>query len=796
MKFSEAWLRAWVNPACDGDRLLTTIGMAGIEIEGIEPVDCGFEGVVVGLVEAVEPHPNADRLRVCTVFDGEQRHQVVCGAANVRAGMHVPFARLGASLKHGELRIKAAKLRGVDSAGMLCSASELNLAEQSSGLLELPAGSVPGTDLTTTFPARDRIVEVGLTPNRGDCLSLRGIAREVGVLFGAAVCEPACAPVSPTITRTFPVTIAAPEGCPRYLGRVVQGIDLTRPTPLWLRERLRRGGMRSIDPAVDVTNYVMLELGQPMHAFELGRLAGGIDVRWATAGECLEMLDGKQLQLRPETLVIADANGPVAMAGIMGGLRSGMQEGTERCDVFLESAFFAPDAIRGRARAHGLHTEASQRFERGVDFELAERALERATALLLEIAGGEAGPVVRAERTDALPVRGAIRLRHARLERLIGTAIPVELVASTLGGLGLTVNGGGTAGDAGVEWQVNAPSHRFDIEREEDLVEEVCRIYGYDRIPDAAPITSLELRPDDPFRTALLGVRRSLVGLGYQEAITYSFIDPATTDLFEPGVATVRLDNPLSLEMSVMRTSLVPGLVRAALYNHNRQSNRGRLFEIGRCFTRTEAGIVQPWRVAGMLVGTRSPEGWANGKGDVDFFDLKGDVERLLGADIRFVPLLDDPALHPGQAASLHAQDGRRVGRAGRVHPAVLEQLGLPLSVLVFEVELEALVGPALASYAPFSSFPSMRRDIAVLVGREVPLSEIEAAVRAAAGEQLAQFTCFDVYAGEGIDSEKKSIGLGLTFQHLSRTLEEAEVSTFVATVMQRLEAQFGASQR
>ncbi len=796
MKFSEAWLREWVNPACDGDRLLTTIGMAGIEIEGIEVVDCGFDGVVVGLVEEVSAHPDADRLRVCRVFDGEQRHQVVCGAANVRAGLHVPFARLGASLKHGELRIKAAKLRGIESAGMLCSASELNLAEQSSGLLELPASSLPGTVLTSTFPAQDRIVEVGLTPNRGDCLSMRGIAREVGVLFATSVTEPACPPVIATVECTFPVEISAPEGCPRYVGRVLQGIDLARPTPLWMRERLRRGGMRSIDPAVDVTNYVMLELGQPMHAFDLARLEGGIAVRWARAGESLEMLDGKQLQLRPDTLVIADAVGPVAMAGIMGGQRSGMQQGTTRCDVFLESAFFAPDAIRGRARTYGLHTEASQRFERGVDFALAERALERATALLLEIAGGEAGPVVRAEHTSALPVRGDIRLRHGRLERLIGTPVPADVATSTLTGLGLTVRSTSIASDGRAEWQVAAPSHRFDIEREEDLVEEVCRIYGYDRIPDEAPITSLELRPDDPFRESLLVVRRALMGLGYQEAITYSFIDPATADLFEPEIEPVRLDNPLSLEMSVMRTSLVPGLVRAALYNHNRQVNRGRLFEIGRCFLRRDGAIAQPWRVAGALVGSRDPEGWTSRKGDVDFFDLKGDVERLAGTSVQFVALYSDPALHPGQAASLHAADGRRIGRAGRMHPVVLEQLGLPLSVLVFEIELDALVDRPLPTYAPFSAFPSMRRDVAVLVARSVALETIEAAVRAAAGEQLVKFTCFDVYEGEGIDSEKKSIGLGLTFQHLSRTLEEAEVSTFVAAVMQRLEAQFGASQR
>ena len=801
MKFSEAWLREWVNPSCDGETLLASVAMAGIEIESIEPIDCGFAGVVVGRVDSVEPHPNADRLRVCQVFDGQKHLQVVCGAANVRAGMLVPFAQLGASLKGGELRIKAAKLRGVESAGMLCSAAELNIATESSGLLELPADTTVGAAIADLFAVQDRVIEVGLTPNRGDCLSMRGVAREVGVLFSTPVVGPALERVPATIATTVEVTLAAPDACPRYLGRVIQGVDLSRPTPLWLRERLRRGGMRSIDPAVDVTNYAMLELGQPLHAFDLSRLRGGITVRWAHAGEQLEMLDGKQLELRDNTLVIADEDGAVAMAGIMGGARSAMQADAPNAgaakarlhDVFLESAFFAPAAIRGRARAYGMHTEASQRFERGVDFALPEHAIERATALLISIAGGAPGPVVATEAPVHLPRREPILLRHARLARLIGVDVPGAVVVATLEGLGMHVR---AHTGSELSWAVAAPSYRFDMEREQDLVEEVCRIYGYDRIPSASPVTSLELVSEDPFRVKLHGLRRLLVGLGYQEAITYSFLDPTSQDLFAPGIMPIRLDNPLSAEMSVLRTDLLAGLVRAALYNRNRQAARSKLFEIGRCFVRTGASIAQPWRVSGVLVGARSPEGWAGGREAFDYFDAKGDVERLLGFAASFAALTDDPAFHPGQAALISTAGGLHLGRVGRIHPAVLAQLDFDASVLAFELDVNALLVPVTSEYVPPSMFPSVRRDLAVLVDRGVQADAVEAAVRAAAAELLTQFTLFDVYAGEGIDSSKKSIGLGLTLQHPSRTLEEAEVNALVGVVMGRLNSQLGAVQR
>ena len=802
MKFSEAWLREWVNPACTSDQLLAKLSMSGLEVEGFDVIDGGFTGVVAALVESVAAHPNAGKLRVCQVFDGVQRVQVVCGAANVRAGLTAPFARVGATLNNGEVAIQVAQLRGVDSFGMLCSAAELGLPDGSEGILELEPGIAPGTPLDELAAIRDRSVAIDLTPNRGDCLSMRGIAREVGALFDAPVRTPAIVPVPPSLTDVVPVRLDAQEACPRYLGRVLRGVDLSRPSPLWLRERLRRAGMRSIDPAVDVTNYVMLELGQPLHAFDLAQIDTEIIVRMATAGEALRLLDGRDITLRDDTLVIADRSGALALAGIMGGERSAIPAGTARVDVFLESAFFAPRAILGRPRAYGLHTEASQRFERGVDFALPELALERATQMLLAIAGGAAGPIVRAQSEAHLPQRARVRLRAARLTQLVGCDIPATTVANCLQRLELNAEPVHDDAGAGMAWQVHAPSHRFDIEMEEDLIEEVCRIFGYDNIPSATLTAPLNLRAAPATETPRARLRDTLVGMGFQEAITYTFIDPRMQDAFDPLIAPVALDNPLSSEMGVLRTSLMPGLLKAAQHNHNRQQLRLRLFEIGRCFVPGQGagqGLQQVWRIGGVLTGSRHPESWAHGKDDVDFFDLKGVVETLLGDYRRAPPWQVETGqragLHPGQTACLRA-DGAVVGWFGRLHPALHQDNGLVGSVLLFELDLDALSRRELATYTAFSAYPAVRRDLALLVDAAVPAADLEACVRRSVGERLVQFTLFDVYAGEGIDSTKKSVGLSLTLQDRTRTLEEAVVQRIMADVVGALGSEFAARQR
>jgi phenylalanyl-tRNA synthetase beta chain len=558
-------------------------------------------------VRAVARHPDADKLSVCEVSDGVTAVQVVCGAPNVRAGMKTAFARVGAKLP-GDFTIRKAKLRGVESNGMLCSADELAIGEDSGGIMELPLDLVAGTDLRAALGLDDVIVEVNLTPNRGDCLSIRGLAREVGVLNDMAVNRPILTAVPASNEATFPVHVQDGGGCPRYLGRVIRNVDLARPAPEWLREKLRRSGVRSIDPVVDVTNYVLLELGQPMHAFDLAALQGAIEVRRAHAGERLVLLDGRDVALDAETLVIADAGGAVAIAGVMGGARSGVNANT--VDVFLECAFFAPLAVAGTARRYGLHTEASHRYERGVDSELQRDAIERATALLLEIVGGEPGPVTEVVAPENLPARVPVRLRQRRLDRLVGVEIPPAEVDAALTRLDFELVAREALPGEGIAWTVMAPSHRFDIEREADLVEEVCRIYGYNRIPAKRPVASIPLREVPIGASDEIALREFLAGLGFQEAVTFSFVDPVLQDLLEPGVDPLRLTNPMSSEQAVMRTNLLPGLLGALQLNLSRQQERVRIFEVGLAFL-PGSPLRQERRVAGLLCGPRVPENWA-----------------------------------------------------------------------------------------------------------------------------------------------------------------------------------------
>jgi phenylalanyl-tRNA synthetase beta chain len=791
MQISERWLREWVDPSANTRRLAQRLTMAGLEVGSIESAAPGFRGVLVAEVRRVEAHPDADHLRVCRVWDGEREHQVVCGAPNVRVGLLSAYAKSGARLPDGTV-IERATLRGIESAGMLCSGAELGIGD-GDGILELDGDCRVGEDLRKALALDDALLDIELTPNRGDCLSVRGVAREVGVCFGAAVTAPDCGAVAAAVADTFPVRIDAPSACPRYLGRVIRGIDAGKVTPLWMRERLRRSGLRAIDPVVDVTNYVMLELGQPLHAFDLAVLAGQITVRFARAGETLHLLDGREVALDSATLLICDENGPIAMAGVMGGERSGIGPATR--DVFLECAFFAPAAIAGTARRYGMQTDASQRFERGVDHSLQHAAVERATALLLAIVGGRPGPVIDTSSGAHLPASGTVELRRARLDRYVGARLAPKRVTEAFERLGFAPTYQGRGRTA--KWTVNVPSHRFDIEREVDLIEEVCRIHGYDRIPTRLPETPLALGRPKLTETPRTRLRQLLADLGYQEAITYSFIDPLFADLLTPGAPTVSLTNPMSTDMSVMRASLWPGLLKALIANASRQQSRIRLFEIGACFAGS-AVEQQVMRVGGVVTGARLPEGWANDAAPADFFDVKGDVERLLElsghTDVRYQPAADS-ILHPGQAATVWSGD-RCLGRLGRLHPEIEHRLDLKGPVFTFELDAEPLLARRPATFLAYSRYPSVRRDLALLLDRGVPAAAIRDCLEAALGELLTDFRVFDVYLGEGIDSAKKSIAVGLTLQAPSRTLTDTEINDLMDTAVNALETDLGARRR
>ena len=789
MQFSERWLREWVDPDVDTETLCEQLTGAGLEVDGTAEAAAAFSGVVVGEVLAVAPHPNADKLFVCTVADGSDSHQVVCGAPNARAGMKSPFARIGAVLPGVEVRSR--DFRGVESSGMLCSLSELGLGDEADGILELPATFVAGTDLRQALALDDCCITLDLTPNRGDCLSLKGVSREVGVLNDLPVRVPACAPVPAQIDDRLPVEIVAGDGCPRYLGRVVRSVDTGRSTPLWMTERLRRSGLRSIDPVVDVTNYAMLELGQPLHAFDLHMLHERIIVRMAEENERFTLLDGSQVSLDDETLLIADARGPVAMAGVMGGDRSAVSRSTR--DIFLECAFFAPLKIMGTARRYGMQTDASQRFERGVDHALQEAAIERATRLLLDIAGGCPGPTVVTESAAHVPQPARVWLRRSRLDLLVGEAVPETEVAGIFERLEFSPQKIDRDGQAG--WEVTAPSHRFDIAIEEDLVEEVCRVHGYNRVADSYPFAEISPRAIPRNFAGARPICDALVALGYRESITYSFVAPERMRLLDPAHSPVRIANPMSRDQSVMRTNLLPGLVGALQTNLARQQRRVRLFEYGQCFPsgRTE----EVFRVGGVACGGRAPESWSASSDQVDFFDVKGDVERLLaisGRSYDFKPAAD-PILHPGQSAVVLSEE-QVIGRLGRLHPEIEESLDVGVQVFVFELHAHALVEQRERPHKGISRFPSVRRDLAVVVDKAVSARAVESAVREVLGSILTEFTVFDVYDGERIDSNKKSLGIGLTLQHASRTLVDDETNAFIDATVSCLAARFGARLR
>jgi len=791
MKFSEQWLRGWVSPQVSRDELVARLSMAGLEVDSVTPAAGEFSGVVVGEVLGTEQHPDADKLRVCQVSNGAETFQVVCGAPNVRPGLKIPFAMIGAELP-GDFKIKKAKLRGVESNGMLCSQAELQIGEGNDGLMELPADAPVGQDIREYLGLDDASIEVDLTPNRGDCLSLAGLAREVGALYAAPVTRPVVASVPAVHDEVRSVEVLAPAACPRYLGRVIRNVDLSKPTPLWMVERLRRADVRSIDAAVDITNYVMLELGQPLHAFDLAEINGGIRVRMAEEGEKLVLLDGQEVTLRSDTLVIADHSRALAIAGVMGGEHSGVSATTR--DVFLESAFFDQIAVAGKARSYGLHTDASHRYERGVDWQLAREAMERATGLLLEITGGEAGPIIETVSEQHLPKIAPVTLRAQRITQMLGMEMDPAEVERLLSALGLNISADGAG-----QWRVEVPSHRFDISLEVDLIEELARLYGYNRLPVRYPQARLAPQAKAEARSNLPELRRLLVARGYQEAITYSFIDPRQFELFSPGVEPLLLANPISNDMAAMRSSLWPGLVKSLQHNLNRQQDRVRLFESGLRFVGQLEGLKQEPMLAGVVCGSRLPEGWAQGRDVVDFFDVKADVEAVLG----FAGALDaftfvpgkHPALHPGQTARIE-REGREVGYVGAIHPELSKTLGLDRPVFVFELVLAEVAQGKMPKFQELSRFPEVRRDLALLADRDVASSAVLDVIRENAGEWLTDLRLFDVYQGKGIDPHRKSLAVGLTWQHPSRTLNDDEVNTATQNILTSLETRLNATLR
>jgi phenylalanyl-tRNA synthetase beta chain len=788
MKFSENWLRQHVPTDASRDELAATLTAIGLEVEDVTPLGAGLDGVVVARILECAKHPEADRLQVCQVDAGRGSPlQIVCGAPNARPGLVAPLATVGATL--GDITIKAAKLRGVESNGMLCSAKELGLDADASGLLELPDDAPVGTPLAEYLGLPDASIELKLTPNRADCFSVRGIAFDVAAACNSAVTPFEATPVVATSDATLPVELNAGADAPRYVGRVIEGIDARRRTPAWMAERLRRSGIRPVSLLVDVTQYVMLELGQPMHAFDRDLLKGPVGVRRARAGEAVKLLDGRDVALDAEFLLVTDADRPVALAGVMGGFDTRVTDATR--NVFLEAAHFAPPAIIGRGRRLGLYTDAGHRFERGVDPELPRQAIEYATRLILDLAGGTPGPVVEAVLPEHLPRPQPIRLRRARLTRVLGLAIGDAEIERILHALGL-----------GVEpiedgWQVTPPARRFDLALEEDLVEEIARIHGYDAIPATLPGGATVLHAPSEMRVDDADVRRQLAARSLLEAVNYSFVDAALLAHWQLQENAVPLANPLSAELAVMRTALLPGLVAALSRNVARQQARVRLFELGNVFAAPATpgqAPVETQRVAGVACGLAAPEQWGVPARPVDFHDLKGDLESLAalsGAQLEF-RRSQAPWGHPGCSADVY-RDGVQLGWIGQLHPRLQQALGLDVEVVAFELDLEPLLVRPLPKAQTLSRYPSVRRDLAFVVAEEVSWAALRATVKAAAGAILRDLVLFDRYVGKGVETGFKSLAMGLILQDETRTLTDRDVDAVVAEVMAALQSQHDA---
>lgn len=795
MRFSEHWLREWVDPPLSVTELTARLTLAGLELDSIESVASAFDRVVVGEVLQVIAHPSADNLSVCQVNVGIATPlNIVCGAPNVQAGLRVPTALIGAQLAD-EMTIARTELRGVVSEGMLCSPAELGLGEFADGLMILPNDAPVGGDLRTYLALEDVSIDIDLTPNRGDCLSVAGIAREVGVLTRCTVTSPVLDPVKVVIADTFPVEIHDTQACPRYVGRIIKNVNAQAATPLWMQERLRRSGHRSISAIVDATNYVLLELGQPLHAFDFEKLTGGIQVRLARVGESLTLLDEQTVDLDEQTLIIADQQKPLAMAGVMGGLESAVTENTQA--IFLESAFFSPRTLAGCARRYGLQTDAAHRFERGADAGIQKQAIERVTALLLDMVGGEAGPIIEVVDTTTLPTTPTIHLRLSRIQRLLGHHLDSEEITDILTRLGMTV----AKIDSG--WQVQPPSSRlFDISQEADLIEEIARIHGYHNLPQR--VLNARLTIQSPPAMSLEQIQTVLAQRGYQEAITYSFVNAELQTKLNPTAQAITLANPLASDMAVMRTTLWSGLLPALQHNQKRQQQRVRLFEIGLRFivdelVETEPTLHQEKMLAGIISGTRYPEQWAESLQSLDFFDTKADVEALLQlADNKtpyhFRPTVH-PTLHPGQTAAIY-QGEEWIGLLGAIHPRWLQDLDLVPPVYLFELRLAPLFKSQSTHFREVPKFPSVRRDIAVVVTENTSVADVLTSIAQSGGELLIETRLFDVYQGQGIEVGKKSLAIGLIFQAISRNLIESEIDTLVTRIVTQLEHTLNAQLR
>lgn len=793
MKFSEKWLREWVNPALNTEELCEQISMAGLEVDGVEPAAADFSGVLIGEVVECGQHPDADKLRVTKINVGaDELLDIVCGAPNCRLGLKVAVACVGAVLP-GDFKIKKAKLRGQPSHGMLCSFSELGISDDHDGIIELPVDAPIGQDIREYLQLDDNIIEIDLTPNRADCLGIRGVAREVGVLNQLSVSEPTVPEIIASTDIQKPVHLDAPEACPKYLSRVISGVDLSKASPLWLQEKLRRSGIRSIDPVVDVTNYVLIELGHPMHAFDASSIQGDIHVRFAKENESLVLLDESEVKVNSDTLVIADEQKALALAGIFGGLHSGVT--AQSTDIVLECAFFAPDAILGKARQYGLHTDASHRYERGVDPALQDQAMARATQLLLDIVGGEAGPVFVAEAAEFVPQAKRVSLRAERLTRVVGIEFENAQVTEILERLGMAVSFENNV------WQATVPAYRFDIEIEEDLIEEVARVYGYNNIPNVAPTGQLAMLPRQESQLGVNSFKSVLLQQGYDEAITYSFVDPKKQSVLFADQASLTLPHPISADMSVMRVSLITGLLDALAYNQKRQQARVRLFETGLKFTldaNSENGVAQTPMLAGAVIGKVTDENW-QGSENIDFFSVKGDVERLLSltgraAEFNFVPT-QQAHLHPGQGADIVYCD-EVVGFVGALHPQFEKIFGLKSRAFVFEITLSAISQRALPKAQPVSKFPTNKRDVAIVVQNDISFATIQKSVEKVGVNQLVDLTLFDIYQGEGIAEGYKSMAMTLTFSDASKTMEEAEIQAGFEAIIAGLQSDLGATLR
>ncbi len=794
MKVPYSWLAEWVQVPWGARELGSRLTMAGFELEALEPAAPDFSGVLVAEILSAERHPQADKLQVCRVSTGDgPALQIVCGAPNARAGLKSALATVGAQLP-GDLTIQAAKLRGVESFGMLCSAKELQLAEDSAGILEFPSDAPAGRPVRDYLQLDDSVLELNITANRGDAMSIVGVAREVAALTRSPLTGPRIDPVSPVHRDTFAVHLDAAAACPKFVGCVIRGVNNRAASPLWMRERLRRVGVRSISPVVDVTNYVLLELGQPMHAYDLGKLRGEIRVRLATPAERLTLLDGKAIEAEADVLFISDRDGPVGLAGIMGGERTAISADTT--DVFLEVAYFAPEAIRGRARRWGMLTDASQRFERGVDPAGQERAAHRAVALITSIAGGRPGPVEVVQSPEHLPRWSSVPLRRAQLERLLGMGVSDSQVAGTLQALQMSV----ASTDTG--WEVIPPSFRFDIGIEADLIEEVARIVGFEAIPETDALTSQRFHRFPESRPREQSILESLAVRGYQEAITFAFVDPTLQARLFPEAHGIVLSNPIASDLSVMRVSLWPGLVRAALENQRRQQDRIRLFEHGTRFVRSEGGVHEVDSLAGIAIGLSLPEQWGlprEMRTSVDFFDVRGDLEALFvatgaGSSFRFEPA-PGSCLHPGRSARVW-RGLQAVGWIGELHPTLVRELDFTYPPVLFELDYESALSVEKPQYREVSRFPQVRRDLAVVVDEHVALSALAERVTLASSSLLRDLRFFDVYRGPGVEAGRKSVALGLIFQDISRTLTDDDVERLIAAIVADLRVSLNAQLR